>query len=181
MGGRGSGRIFRWDSKTVLEECRFIDIRDWKRRDLIRDGYGFSWSWWQDGAKKASIWVLTASDFVRVEYSVGGARTHDNICRDHLAAVGHVRRFIQDTTTNGTSHADAAASRIADPLPWNWKRPVAPPKPLPPWVFGRYLPIKYKLHYAVALRFVSTGGSKWNCAGFRVPKFLLGQKCCSAN
>ena len=70
MGGQGSGRIFRWDSKTALEECRFIDIRDWKRRDLIRDGCGFSWSWTQDGVKKASIWVLTASDFVRVEYSV---------------------------------------------------------------------------------------------------------------
>jgi hypothetical protein len=38
MGGQGSGRIFRWDSKTALEECRFIDIRHWKRRGLIRDG-----------------------------------------------------------------------------------------------------------------------------------------------
>ena len=69
MGGQGSGRIFRWDAKTALEECRFIGIRDWKRRDLIRDGCGFSRSWTQDGVKKASIWVLTASDFVRVEYS----------------------------------------------------------------------------------------------------------------
>ena len=69
MGGRGSGRIFRWDTKTALEECRFIDIRDWKRRGLIRDGSGFSWSWSQDGVQKASIQVLAASDFVRVGYS----------------------------------------------------------------------------------------------------------------
>jgi len=69
MGGPGSGRIFRWDKKTSLDECRFIDIRDWKRRDLIRNGCGFSWSWSQDGVRKASIQVLTVSDFVRVEYS----------------------------------------------------------------------------------------------------------------
>ena len=58
MGGRGSGRIFRWDKQTSLEECRFIDVRDWKRRGLLADGSGFSWCWWLDGEKKADIRVF---------------------------------------------------------------------------------------------------------------------------
>ncbi len=68
MGGRGSGRLFRWDTKTVLEECRAIDIRDWKRRGLLRDGTGFSWQWWQDGVQKADIMVWTAADRVMLSY-----------------------------------------------------------------------------------------------------------------
>ena len=69
MGGRGSGRKFRWDKKTALEECRFIDIRDWKRDDLLRDGYVFDWHWLQNGVRKASMRVFTACDHVRVDYA----------------------------------------------------------------------------------------------------------------
>ena len=57
MGGRGSGRIFRWDKKTSLEECRFIDVRDWKRRGLLANGSGFSWYWMRDGERVADIRV----------------------------------------------------------------------------------------------------------------------------
>jgi hypothetical protein len=68
MGGRGSGRIFRWDKKTSLEECRFIDVRDWKRRGLLADGSGFSWYWMRDGERVADIRVWIAGDRVRVSY-----------------------------------------------------------------------------------------------------------------
>jgi hypothetical protein len=68
-GGTGKRSHLPLGQQNALEECRFIDIRDWKRRGLIRDGSGFSWSWSQDGVKKASIQVSTASDFVRVAYS----------------------------------------------------------------------------------------------------------------
>jgi hypothetical protein len=68
MGGRGSGRLFRWDAKTALEQCRCIDVRDWKRRGLLREGSGFSWAWWQDGVRKASIRVLVAFEQVRLSY-----------------------------------------------------------------------------------------------------------------
>jgi hypothetical protein len=77
MGGPGSGRIFHWDTKTVLEECRFVDVRDWKRRGLLGGYGGFSWSWSQDGTVKASIYVWTGSDRVRLVYAFrrnGGAR-----------------------------------------------------------------------------------------------------------
>ena len=69
MGGRASGRKFRWDKKTALEGCRFIDIRDWKRDDLLRDGYVFDWHWSQNGVRKASMRVFTACDHVRVDYA----------------------------------------------------------------------------------------------------------------
>ena len=68
MGGRGSGRIFRWDKKTSLEECRFIDVRDWKRRGLLADGSGFSWYWMRDGERVADIRVWIAGDRVTVSY-----------------------------------------------------------------------------------------------------------------
>ena len=67
MGGRGSGRIFHWDAKTVLEECRSIDVRDWKRRGLLGGG-GFSWGWYRDGERIADIRVWAAADRVRVSY-----------------------------------------------------------------------------------------------------------------
>ncbi len=79
MGGRGSGRIFRWDKKTSLEECHFIDVRDWKRRGLLADGSGFSWYWMRDGERVADIRVWAASDRVRVSYRYmrGGGEWQD--------------------------------------------------------------------------------------------------------
>ena len=79
MGGRGSGRIFRWDKKTSLEECRFIDVRDWKRRSLVYHGSGFSWAWLQDGEKKADIRVFVLGESVRLTYRYrrNGAEWHD--------------------------------------------------------------------------------------------------------
>jgi hypothetical protein len=45
MGGPGSGRWYRWQgSKTTIEACRRIDVRDWHRRGLLQ-GWGFTWSW----------------------------------------------------------------------------------------------------------------------------------------
>jgi hypothetical protein len=68
MGGRGSGRLFRWDTKTALEECRSIDVRDWQRRGLLHDGCGFSWAWWQDGVPIANIRVFVFGGRVRLSY-----------------------------------------------------------------------------------------------------------------
>lgn len=68
MGGRGSGRIFHWDKKTSLEECRSIDVRDWKRRALLADGSSFSWAWWMDGKKTADIRVFVLAEQVTLSY-----------------------------------------------------------------------------------------------------------------
>jgi hypothetical protein len=79
MGGHGSGRHYRWDTKTVLEECRSIDVRDWKRRRMLREGTGFSWAWWRDNVKTANIQVFILSSSVRLvcRYRKNGGEWRD--------------------------------------------------------------------------------------------------------
>ena len=69
MGGRGSGRMFRWDSKTSLEECRFVDVRDWKRRGLL-GAWRFSWGWSRDGKETANIGVAMMEGSVTLSYRI---------------------------------------------------------------------------------------------------------------
>jgi hypothetical protein len=70
MGGPGSGRWYRWQgSKTTVEECRQIDIRDWQRRGLLCPGKWFSWGWYtRDGAQAASISVQVQQGRVLLSY-----------------------------------------------------------------------------------------------------------------
>jgi hypothetical protein len=68
MGGLGSGRMFRWDSKTSLDECRFVDVRDWKRRGLLGKVSRFSWGWWRDRTKVADIVVFVMGNSVTLSY-----------------------------------------------------------------------------------------------------------------
>jgi hypothetical protein len=72
MGGPGSGRWYRWQgSKTTVEECRRIDVRDWQRRGLLRSGTWFPWGWYtRDGAQVASISVQVQQGRVFLGYCV---------------------------------------------------------------------------------------------------------------
>lgn len=45
MGGRGSGRHWRWDSKTTIEKTKRIDIRYMKNQGMLRPGYIGILSW----------------------------------------------------------------------------------------------------------------------------------------
>jgi hypothetical protein len=47
MGGLGSGRWYRWDSRDTLEGNRRIDVRQLQREDWLRPGLWFSWAWWR--------------------------------------------------------------------------------------------------------------------------------------
>lgn len=68
MGGTGSGRWWRWDRKTSLNECLSVDIRDWKRKDLLRPGLGFSWYWSINDQPAGSINVRAGEDCVVLSY-----------------------------------------------------------------------------------------------------------------
>ncbi len=70
MGGQGSGRWYRWDRKTTLEECLSIDIRSWSRQNLLRPGTGFSSQWSYGGEKKSQISVYVRSDAILLSYRV---------------------------------------------------------------------------------------------------------------
>jgi len=70
MGGPGSGRLFRFDRQTALEECLWIDVCDWKRRELLVAGTGFSWSWSCRGERTGQIYVRAGDDHVWLSYRV---------------------------------------------------------------------------------------------------------------
>lgn len=79
MGGLGSGRLFRFDRQTSLEECLWIDVSDWKRRGLLVPGMGFSWSWSCRGERTGQIHVRAGDDHVWLSYRVrrSGEDWHD--------------------------------------------------------------------------------------------------------
>jgi len=55
MGGRGSGRLFRWDAKRTTAGLRSIDIRKLKKWGSLQPGREGSLSWSRNGEKIASI------------------------------------------------------------------------------------------------------------------------------
>lgn len=57
MGGIGSGRWWRWDSKNTTDGYRRIDVRRWAREDCLSPGQQFLWSWKRDDEVVASIQV----------------------------------------------------------------------------------------------------------------------------
>jgi hypothetical protein len=55
MSGAGSGRWYRLDKKTTVEECRSLDIRKLHRDSLLKPGHRFTTSWSRAGRQIASI------------------------------------------------------------------------------------------------------------------------------
>jgi hypothetical protein len=80
MGGPGSGRWYRWDTKDTVDSRRRLDVRDCHRQGLLRPGTRFSWGWWgRDGAQVASINVQVQHAQVLLSYRVrrGGGEWQD--------------------------------------------------------------------------------------------------------
>ena len=55
MGGSGSGRWYRWDTKTTIEEVRRLDIRYMRQHGLLRPGYLGSMTWHRGDKETGSI------------------------------------------------------------------------------------------------------------------------------
>jgi hypothetical protein len=58
MGGIGSGSWYRFNKKTIVEECRSLDLRRLHREELLKPGSLFSWSWSRGGREIASTGVI---------------------------------------------------------------------------------------------------------------------------
>jgi hypothetical protein len=69
MGGAGSGRRYRWDTKTTVEACHSIDVRRWHRDGLLKPGHWFAWKWSRNGEERASIGVQVHDDRVELSYT----------------------------------------------------------------------------------------------------------------
>lgn len=86
MGGPGSGNHYHWwrgSKKTVVEDCRELDVNRWVREGVIRPGAhltgGWKWSDARTGEEKSSISyeVCTldpAAPWVRLIYTVIGTQ-----------------------------------------------------------------------------------------------------------
>lgn len=56
MGGRGSGRYWRWSNTTTIEEVKRIDIRFMRRRGLLKPNWTGTLNWTRsDGAPLGDI------------------------------------------------------------------------------------------------------------------------------
>jgi hypothetical protein len=67
----GAGRP-GWHVKA--EHCRHIDVRRFKRENMLRTGsWGWNWRNAETGEVMASIGVVGGADRITLEYSVNGA------------------------------------------------------------------------------------------------------------
>jgi hypothetical protein len=75
MGGRGSGRLFRWGTATTLEEVKRIDIRYLRRQGMLVAGCRSTMSWSRGDEPTGSIGLRAEDDRLVLNYRV---REHDD-------------------------------------------------------------------------------------------------------
>ena len=82
MGGAGSGRWYRWNTRRVIEECRRLDVRRIHRKGMLAEiGGFFSWAWWdgQTGERTGSINFEVGQDYLNLTFR---SRTGDGEWED---------------------------------------------------------------------------------------------------
>lgn len=68
MGGMGSGRRWHYGAADCTHDYRRLDVRRWRRDDLLTPACAFGWQWTRGGEKVASIHVRTETDRVILSY-----------------------------------------------------------------------------------------------------------------
>lgn len=66
MGGSGSGNWYRFDSKTVAENCLSIDVRQLNRKGCLEPGQRYYWKW-QD---RGDITISTRPGAIELSYGI---------------------------------------------------------------------------------------------------------------
>ena len=66
MGGSGSGNWYRFDSKTLAENCLSIDVRQLSRKGCLEPGQRHSWKW-SDGS---NIVIETKPEAIELFYGI---------------------------------------------------------------------------------------------------------------
>ena len=80
MGGCGSGRWYRWETKTLVTSCRSLDVRRLHREGLLQPDTFCGWAWLNSaGEQEAYIGVQVAGDGVKLtyRYRFGGGEWQD--------------------------------------------------------------------------------------------------------
>jgi hypothetical protein len=72
MGGRGSGRWYRWGVRDTVGGSRHIDVRQMHKEGCLSPGLRLSWAWWdrETGKRTAYIDVWTREGMVVLSYRV---------------------------------------------------------------------------------------------------------------
>lgn len=68
MGGRGSGRHWRYGTRETTDDYRVLDVRRLQRDGMLRPGYFCQWSWSRNGREISSIGIKSTSDSVILSY-----------------------------------------------------------------------------------------------------------------
>jgi hypothetical protein len=66
MGGFGSGNWYRFDSKTLVEDCLNIDVRQLSRKGCLEPWLRYSWAW-QNGC---NIVIETTPGAIELFYTI---------------------------------------------------------------------------------------------------------------
>ena len=68
MGGIGSGRYWRFDTKHCVTDYQVLDVRRWAREGCLQPGDRFGWQWTEDGEQTGSIQVAVELGRIRLIY-----------------------------------------------------------------------------------------------------------------
>jgi len=77
MGGMGSGRWGWHDKKTVVENCRSIDVNKWQRGGWLKPGRSFASIWGQGTGNESSICIAVEEEGIELSYKM--TRTGKNL------------------------------------------------------------------------------------------------------
>ena len=69
MGGRGSGRGWRWDARDTVDDMRALDVRRLKREGLLEPGNKFGWRW-ANSRGESSIKLRVEASGIWLSYRV---------------------------------------------------------------------------------------------------------------
>ncbi len=79
MGGFGSGRWYRWDKQTSMEETRRLDIRFMNQQGMLKQGQRGTISWTVGGRPSGSIGWKMEGDGLVLNYVADGEEIEEYI------------------------------------------------------------------------------------------------------
>ncbi len=70
MGGRGSGKWYRWDIKNTTQQCRRLDVRCLNKQRLLVPGTNCGLQWYADGEPDGDIRIQTMENQIVLRYRI---------------------------------------------------------------------------------------------------------------
>ena len=68
MGGRGSGRPWRYATRSTTDDHHALDVRRLQRDGVLTPGYSCLWSWFRGDQEVCSIGIRSTSESVVLSY-----------------------------------------------------------------------------------------------------------------